>query len=402
MGYKDKKVETKNVTGIYTRNNKLRVLICALGQTRKITSPLEISTENIKFLYERKLALERQCENGEIKLHQIQSNDLIDSKNKEHLSQLPAPNIILLKVLLEQKLLYYKKRVNDQIQGKKKIKSTTYEDYERYTNSYLIPTFGHLAVDELSKIYVTNWINSLDISAKYFKNIIIPLKSVMKDCKDHKIIFDNPFENGYFENLADEILDESNEDPDPFNLEEIDLIINSEPSTIKDLLIFAIYTGLRVGELIALKQKNVMLNSGIIRVAEQVVRKKGILPKSKNSIRDVMILERAGNAIINQIQRSKNKQEFLFFNPNTDEPWSSSDVLNKNLKKYLVSLNIRSRTIHQARHTYASLLLSNGEIPAWVATQLGHRDSELVYRRYGHWIPQYGEKNGYKLVGNYS
>ena len=133
MGYKDKKVDTKNVSGIYTRKNKLRVLICAQGKARKLTSPLEISTENIKFSYERKLALERQCEKGEINLDQIQSNDLIDHKNQEHLSQLPAPSIILLKGLLEQKLLYYKKRVNDQVQGKKKIKSTTYEDYERYT-----------------------------------------------------------------------------------------------------------------------------------------------------------------------------------------------------------------------------------------------------------------------------
>lgn len=402
MGYEDKKVDTKNVSGIYTRKNKLRVLICALGKARKLTSPLEISTENIKFSYERKLALERQCEKGEINLYQIQSSDLIDNKNQVHLSQLPTPSIILLNGLLEQKLLYYKKRVNDQVQGKKKIKSTTYEDYERYTNSYLIPTFGHLSVDELSKVYVTNWINSLDISAKYFKNIIIPLKSVMKDCEDFKLILENPFKNGYFENLADEILEESNEEPDPFNLDEIALILNAAPSEMKDLLIFAIYSGLRVGEIIALKQKNTKLHDGVIKVIEQVVRGKGILPKSKNSIRDVMILDRAGNAIINQLQRSANKSEFLFLNPNTGEPWSSSDVLNKNLKRYLKSLGIYERTIHQARHTFASLLLSNGEIPAWVATQLGHRDAELVYRRYGHWIPQHGEKNGYKLVGNYS
>lgn len=402
MGYEDVKPDLKNITGVYIRNNKIRILISSKGMSRKFTSPLEISTENIKFSYERKLALERQCEKGEINLYQIQRSDLIDNKNQMHLSQLPTPNIILLKGLLEQKLLYYKKRVNDQVQGKKKIKSTTYEDYERYTNSYLLPTFGHLSVDELSKVYVTNWVNTLDISAKYFKNIIIPLKSVMKDCEDFKLILENPFKNGYFENLADEILEESNEEPDPFSLEEIALIINAAPSVLKDLLIFAIYSGLRVGELIALKQNNTLLNQGIIRVVEQVVRGKGILPKSKNSIRDVMILNRAGNAIINQLQRSTNKSDFLFINPNTDEPWSSSDVLNKNLKKYLTSLGIRQRTIHQTRHTFASLLLSNGEIPAWVATQLGHRDAELVYRRYGHWIPQHGEKNGYKLVGNYS
>lgn len=85
MGYEDIKPDLKNVTGIYLRNNKIRILISSKGMSRKFTSPLEISTENIKFSYERKLALERQCDKGEINLDQIQSNDLIDHKNQEHL-----------------------------------------------------------------------------------------------------------------------------------------------------------------------------------------------------------------------------------------------------------------------------------------------------------------------------
>lgn len=52
------------------------------------------------------------------------------------------------------------------------------------------------------------------------------------------------------------------------------------------------------------------------------------------------------------------------------------------------------------RHTYASTLLSNGENAWWVATQMGHVDVEMIFKRYGRWIPK-AEDNGYKFVGKY-
>ena len=46
------------------------------------------------------------------------------------------------------------------------------------------------------------------------------------------------------------------------------------------------------------------------------------------------------------------------------------------------------------------MLLSNGEIVAWLASQMGHIDTEMVMRVYGKWIPQ-NVKGGYQLIGKY-
>lgn len=54
--------------------------------------------------------------------------------------------------------------------------------------------------------------------------------------------------------------------------------------------------------------------------------------------------------------------------------------------------------LYQMRHTYASMLLSNGENILWVASQLGHVGTEMVIRAYGKLI----RKECYELKEKYS
>ena len=56
----------------------------------------------------------------------------------------------------------------------------------------------------------------------------------------------------------------------------------------------------------------------------------------------------------------------------------------------------------QTRHTFASLMLSRGENPMWVAQQLGHSDLKMLRDHYGRWIPEEGgyvPKNDWNVTG---
>lgn len=68
----------------------------------------------------------------------------------------------------------------------------------------------------------------------------------------------------------------------------------------------------------------------------------------------------------------------------------------KDWQTVLRKAGIRYRNPYQTRHTYASLLLSVGENPMWVASQMGHADWGMIRKRYGRWIPsvdlEVGEK----------
>jgi integrase len=59
---------------------------------------------------------------------------------------------------------------------------------------------------------------------------------------------------------------------------------------------------------------------------------------------------------------------------------------------------VRYRRPYQTRHTYASMMLSAGESPMWVAQQMGHSDWTVIARIYGRWIPEAAPDAGQKAV----
>jgi integrase len=71
-----------------------------------------------------------------------------------------------------------------------------------------------------------------------------------------------------------------------------------------------------------------------------------------------------------------------------DQPWSASDQ-QRPLAAACVAARIASVTFHGLRHTYASRLVMKGVPLAVVAAQLGHSDTRMVEKHYGHLAPTY-------------
>jgi integrase len=71
-------------------------------------------------------------------------------------------------------------------------------------------------------------------------------------------------------------------------------------------------------------------------------------------------------------------------------------------KRILLKARIREIRIHGIRHTYASLLLSNGESPVYVKEQLGHSRIEISVDIYGHLIPTSNQGAVNRLVSQQS
>jgi integrase len=54
--------------------------------------------------------------------------------------------------------------------------------------------------------------------------------------------------------------------------------------------------------------------------------------------------------------------------------------------------------MYQTRHTFASLMLSSGEDPLWVARMLGHSGLEMIFRHYGKFIRNRTRKDGARFL----
>ena len=56
------------------------------------------------------------------------------------------------------------------------------------------------------------------------------------------------------------------------------------------------------------------------------------------------------------------------------------------------------KSMYQTRHTYASMMLTAGEHPAWLAMQMGHKDWTMIARVYAKWIKDAHPDAGSKAV----
>ena len=69
------------------------------------------------------------------------------------------------------------------------------------------------------------------------------------------------------------------------------------------------------------------------------------------------------------------------------QPLDMKNFRNRVFLKACDRAKIRRRRVHDIRHSFASILLMNGESPAYVRDQLGHSSIKLTVDVYGHWIP---------------
>ena len=86
---------------------------------------------------------------------------------------------------------------------------------------------------------------------------------------------------------------------------------------------------------------------------------------------------------------SELKDERVWLNPRTGEPWSTDAQIRKTLwQPACKRAEVEYRNPYQVRHTYASALLTAGANPWYVASQVGHEEVEMVFRTYGKFIQE--------------
>lgn len=148
------------------------------------------------------------------------------------------------------------------------------------------------------------------------------------------------------------------------------------------------WTGLRTSELIALEWSDVNLRQKTVfirRVRTRTGDKDR--PKTSSSIRQVELLPPALDALRSQ-KKITPENGAIFLNPSTGEPWTHDGPLRKTAwKQTLIKAEVRYRKPYTARHTFASIMLSSGVNPMWVAKQMGHKDWGMIRKVYGRWIP---------------
>lgn len=383
---------SKTPTGVELRQWKsgkitLRIQFYYQGVQCRETLKLEPTPSNIKYASRLRSEIINAIERGAFSY----ADYFPDSKFARRFGHLPT-NITIGELL------------NEFVEEAKATREySTYIGYKRICDHHLIPYFGMIGIQDLKPAFIRKWIKSLNVTAKTVSNLLIPLRAVIDQALNDEYIKTNPLDRIVINKLLNKESSKSDFKVDPFNRDEINAILEAaHHPQIKNLFQFAFFTGLRTSELLALEWCDIDLKLGVVKVSRAMVRKRLKGAKTDAGEREVMLLEPAIAALLAQKEFTFKKGKHVFHNPRTNKAWETDHQIRRTAWIYaLERAGVRYRNPYQTRHTFASMMLSAGENIMWVASQMGHVDTEMVMKTYGKWIPDNSLRLGYKPLNNW-
>lgn len=285
-------------------------------------------------------------------------------------------------ILLEEWLEKWLKRQEQH------LKASTFDGYRKTVNNVLIPAFGRKMVADLKRSDVRAWCEEQTATNKRLSNVQSVLRKALQDALDDELIDINPMHGWKFTRReAVKTVDSI----DPLSAEEQQAILEScKDPQHRNLFEFAFWSGLRTSELCALEWGDIDWLKGFVRVRRAMTRAADEPedPKTRRGARDVKILPAALRALIAQKAHTFMADQYVFHDPRYGQPWDGDQSIRAGAWiPALRKAGVRYRNPYQTRHTYASMMLTAGESPIWVASQMGHADTAMIFRNYGRWIP---------------
>lgn len=285
--------------GVNPRGKSIQIDFYYLGVRCRETLKLEPTKQNLKYAERLKATIQHEIAIGTF----VYSNHFPQSKNA--LLGAKTSNITVGQAL------------DDYIRSaRRNVELSTWKNYYSAIEHHLKPAFGHIRLVDLTASTIKVWIGGLTISAKRINNVLIPLRTVLKDVYVDELIDRNPMDR--ISNLT-----VHQEEPQPFTPDEQRRILAELPQQGKNLIQFAFWTGLRTSELIALEWGDVDWEKVYLRVRRACVHKKIKQPKTKSGERDVLLFPPALEALKNQKQFSYLADGRIFLNPRTNQPWET-------------------------------------------------------------------------------
>jgi integrase len=281
----------------------------------------------------------------------------------------------------------------------KHLKSSTFEGYSKIVRNILIPEFGMKSLSELRRADVRDWCDKQTSSNKRLGNVQSVIRASLQAALDDELIEKNPLLDWtYSKQEAPKSIDHV----EPFNADDQKLILDAcTERQHRNLFQFAFWTGLRTSELVALEWGDIDWVDGTIRIerAKTQAAKQAETPKTARGVRDVKLLSPALEALNSQKAYSFLAGGVIFMNPYSNAPWEGDYAIRETAwKSILRRAGLRYRNPYQTRHTYASMMLTAGESPIWLAEQMGHSNTLMIFKVYARWIRKKSDDTGQKAV----
>jgi len=261
-------------------------------------------------------------------------------------------------------------------------------------DKHILPRFGSRCLNSIEKAEILKFRSDLaklrrpggqiGLSPSRINHVMTPLRMILAEAAD-RYGFESPYKNI-------KPLRVPKNQVDPFSLEEVILILETVRPDYKNFYTARFFTGMRTGEIHGLKWKYVDFDRRQILVRESFVMNEMTDTKTDSSSREIHMSQPVYDALEAQYETT-GRGAFVFCNQ-VGKPLSVHNVTKRVWYPLLRYLDLPKRRPYQARHTAATLWLASGENPEWIARQLGHSSTEMLFRVYSRYVPNLTRQDG--------
>ena len=285
--------------------------------------------------------------------------------------------------------------------AKNELKEVTSYNYRRDLEIHMLPVFGNKKIKDITTPALTAFFTGMDKSSETTRKLKTVMSSVFTYGVNQGYIKTNPCYGALYKK-------------DPSKAKKVKFLdkgqcqklmaATSEYSTFNTIIQFLLFTGLRIGECLALRWSDISFADNTISINHTLsfADDKWFLsvPKTQTSFRTIKLSTYSKELLL----RHKREQDKL--KETVGDAWVHPDIVftsaignyycrsftNKQLKKILVDNDLPALSVHALRHSNASLMINNGFDVKAISEHLGHCNTAITSDIYTHIFKEYKAK----------
>jgi integrase len=277
-----------------------------------------------------------------------------------------------------------------------RLSGRTLHEYGGYLDKYLIPFFGDMSMAEITPYTLEqfiSWARKRKLRKKVVSNNSINkyLTLLKQICTYATVNYRwvnnySPFQGFKMLPGTDPI-----ENIFPFSIDEQNCLHSVLSCHWEPYFTFAFASGLRPGEQIGINESDIDWDKRLIKIRRSITTDKNGHrvegpTKNKYSRRTIKLTDLMFNALQKQKENADRFKCKYFFCTALGKPINLSNLRRDIWLPALKRAKLQIREIKQTRHTFATIALSCGESPLWIASVMGHKNTEMIIKHYTRYV----------------
>ncbi len=310
---------------------------------------------------------------------------------------------------IERSTTTYSAFMKDWLEDKKtKVKAVTLQTYKALVNNHIIPHIGKIELQKLTPRHIQSLYNTLQEKKALSGENIQKVHSIINDSLNKALTW------GLVQKNVASVVDRPKsvkKEMEVWEIEEAHQFLKvAEKDRYYGVFLLALTTGMRQGEILGLRWKDVDLETGILAITQTLShdgKELQVGAKTDSGVRTVMIDDDTVKVLKNLDKRCK--EEKMKAGP---ELYSKLGLVNctalgtpvtpRNIMRSFYRLvddaKVKKIRFHDLRHTHATMLLKGNVNPKIVAERMGWTDTKML-DRYQHVMPNM-QKQAAETFGN--